>query len=691
MHVGIDLGTTYTSVAYYDSTLGKPVIIKNKYGNTVTPSVVCFNPAEGVQYGDDAKEMQEFGDQNTASFYKREIGNAAWQLKLNGNNYNAEDLSGVFLKNLIEELNSNLTDKITSAVITVPAYFDHPKRMATKRAGQTAGLEVLDIINEPTAAAIAFGLDSSDRYGTYMVYDLGGGTFDVTIVRISSEGLETIGTVGNHHLGGKNWDDALLEYVTDLFNDEFGCDILNEIDSPYDLLVAVEKLKKNLTQKNSDSVTISFNGNRGKYMVTREQFNEMTAHLMDMTEMLCEDLLDECNMSWSQLNGVLLVGGSTRMVMVNDFVRRMSGKEPIHGINVDEAVALGAAIQSEIAYEEKYGKREFIGGKKSEIGIIGGKRIIDATAYALGRVQVSADRSRFINDVMIEKNAQIPCECTKPTLINARACRSGETDIYVLQGSMERPLDNTILEKQVISGIDVQGRTDIILDVTYKYDRSGTVVVEAVQKDNGKRLNVRTELLPDDLSWLDENPDSIKVKGPAQEVEIILALDTSGSMYGVMDKVREAAVQFVNKLDLSYVKVGVLEFESYVHTRLAPVDDYNQILSVLNSLNDGGGTEEPLTKAYSMLSGHDTVRYIVVMTDGDWCNADRAINVANLCRQEGIEIMTMGIGSGVNKAFLDKISTTDDYTIMTDTSSMVSAFSNIGQVIAQKTNGLRDF
>ena len=691
MHVGIDLGTTYTSVAYFDSTLGKPVIIKNKYGNTVTPSVVCFNPAEGVQYGDDAKEMQEFGDQNTASFYKREIGNAAWQLKLNGNNYNAEDLSGIFLKNLIEELNSNLTDKITSAVITVPAYFDHPKRKATERAGQTAGLEVLDIINEPTAAAIAFGLDSSDRYGTYMVYDLGGGTFDVTIVKISASGIETIGTVGNHRLGGKDWDDVLLEYVTDLFNDEFGCDILNEIDSPYDLLVSVEKLKKNLTQKLSDSVTISFNGNKGKYMVTREQFNEMTAHLMDMTEMLCEDLLNECNMSWSQLNGVLLVGGSTRMVMVNDFVRRMSGKEPIHGINVDEAVALGAAIQSEIAYEEKYGKREFIGGKKSEIGIIGGKRIIDATAYALGRVQVSADRSRFINDVMIEKNAQIPCECTKPTLINARGCRNGETDIYVLQGSLERPLDNTILEKQVISGIDVQGKTDIILDVTYKYDRSGIVVVEAVQKDNGKRLNVRTELLPDDLSWLDENPDSIKVKGPAQDVEIILALDTSGSMYGVMDKVRDAAVQFVNKLDLSYVKVGVLEFESYVHTRLAPVDDYNQILSVLNSLNDGGGTEEPLTKAYSMLSGRDAVRYIVVMTDGDWCNADRAINVANLCRQEGIEIMTMGIGSGVNKAFLDKISTTDDYTIMTDTSSMVSAFSNIGQVIAQKTNGLRDF
>lgn len=690
MHVGIDLGTTYTSVAYFDTKLGKPVILKNKYGKTITPSVVCFNPEEGVQYGDDAKEMQEFGDENTASFYKREIGNNAWQVRLNGNNYNAEDLSGIFLKNLIEELNSNLTDKITSAVITVPAYFDHQKRMSTTRAGETAGLEVLDIINEPIAAAIAFGLNSTDRHGTYMVYDLGGGTFDVTIVKVSSAGVETVGTTGDHHLGGKDWDDELLQYVTEQFNDEFGCDILNEIDSPYDLLVSVEKSKKNLTQKNADNITISFNGNKGKYTITREQFNDITAYLMDRTEMLCEELLNECNMSWSQIDGVLLVGGSTRMAMVNDFVRRMSGKEPIHGINVDEAVALGAAIQAEISYKQKY-DCGIIGGKKPEVEILGGKKIVDATAYALGRVQVSADRTRFINDVMIDKNAHIPCQCTKPTLLKAMGCRNGETDIYVLQGSMERPLDNIILEKQVIGGIDTQGRTDIILDVTYKYDRNGIVVVEAVQKDNGKKLDVRTEMLPDDLSWLDENPDSIKVKGPAREVEIILALDTSGSMSGYMDKVRDAAVQFVKKLDLSYVKVGVLEFESYVHTRLTPVNDEGQIMTVLNSLADGGGTEEPLTKAYSLLSGHDTIRYIVVMTDGAWCNADRAINVADMCRKEGIEIMTMGIGYGVNKSFLDKISTTDDYTIMTDTNSMVSAFSNIGQVIAQKTSGLRDF
>ena len=650
MRVGIDLGTTYSTVAYFDNNIQKSVIIKNKYGNNITPSVVGFAKDGTAKYGDDAKELQEFNEGETASFYKREMGNTAFKLKLNDSVYSAEDLSSMFLNLLIADMNEDRpdNDKITEAIITVPAYFNYYQREATKRAGESAGLKVLGIVNEPTAAAIAFGL-TKDRYGTYLVYDLGGGTFDVTVVRIDKNGIETLGTDGDHKLGGKDWDDELLMYVTS-------------------------------------------NGNRGRYTVTREEFNDLTDVLMDRTELLCNDLLNSIKMGWKDIDGVLLVGGSTRMTMVHDFVKRMSGKDPIIGINVDEAVAIGAALETEMfkQAEEKVfsidGKRsndEFaIGGRAiDEVGLsLGGRRVSDVTAHSMGRLQITSDRSRFFNDIMIAKNSAIPTKVTKPSLIKADSLRKGTTEIYVLQGENDRPLDNVILEKQVISGIEYTKNKDVIIDVTYEYTLDGMVLVSAVQKDNNKVLTVHSEALPEDMSWTDLDPDSIQSYGPTDELEIVICLDTSGSMYGSMDKVRDAGLKFIENLDFSYTKVAILEFESYVHQRLGLTDKKQEIKNVLNTLNSGGGTQEPMTKAYQLLSGHDAKRYIVVMTDGEWYGEDTALRYAEMCRQEEIEIIAMGIGNGINKGFLNKLATTD--AILADTQNMVQRFSSIGQAIA---------
>lgn len=693
MRVGIDLGTTYSTVAYFDKNLQKPMIIKNKYGSNITPSVVGFTRDGKAKYGDDAKELQEFNEGDTASFYKREMGNTAFKLKLNDSTYSAEDLSAMFLNALIADMNEDRTehDKITEAIITVPAYFNFYQREATKRAGESAGLKVLGIVNEPTAAAIAFGL-TKDRYGTYLVYDLGGGTFDVTVVRIDKNGIETLGTDGDHKLGGKDWDDELLMYVTDQFNDEYGGNVLDEVDSPYDLLVAVEKLKKDLSNRESASISILSNGNRGRYTVTRDEFNDITEVLMDRTELLCNNLLKSIKMEWTDIDGVLLVGGSTRMTMVHDFVKKMSGKDPIVGINVDEAVAIGAALETEMfnQAEEKVfsiggktSKNEFtIGGRAiDEVGLaLGGRRVSDVTAHSMGRLQITPDRSRFFNDIMIEINSAIPTKVTKPSLIKAGSLRNGETEIYVLQGENDRPLDNVILEKQVIGGIEATKNKDIIIDVTYEYTLDGMVLVSAVQKDNNKMLTVHSETLPEDMSWTDLDPDSIPPIGPANGLEIVMCLDTSGSMYNSMDKVRDAGLEFINNLDFAYTKVAILEFESYVHQRLGLTDKKQEIKNVLNTLNDGGGTQEPMTKAYQLLSGHDAMRYIVVMTDGEWCGADTALMYADKCRQEGIEIIAMGIGSGINKSFLNRLATTD--AILADTHNMVQRFSSIGQAIA---------
>lgn len=691
MRVGIDLGTTYSTIAYYDEQTGKPVVVKNKYGHVGTPSVLCFNEDGTIVYGEEAKELQEFGEANTIAYYKRDMGNKDFCPSFYGKQYDAEKLSGIFLKQFIGDVSNELGTRITEAVITVPAYFDNYQREATIRAGEAAGVKVLRIINEPTAAAIAFGLDRLEGNNTYLVYDLGGGTFDVTIVNISANGIKVIGTDGDHKLGGKDWDDQLANYIADKFNDEYGYNILEESEAFYELLVKCEKAKKELSTKASTFVSVSADGEKAKYIITVDDFNVITESLMEQTRQLCEGLLGRCNMRWSDIDGVLLVGGSTRMKMVHDFVTAMSGKDPIHGVNVDEAVAVGAAIQAQI---DAHANDQFvytIGGKNAGLPTLGAANIIDVTAHALGCLQIRADRSGFKNEIVIPENSQIPCAMTKPTLITPRNCKNGETEVYVLQGSSEYPFETVVLEKHVVSGIELKGKKDTIVNITYHYDKNGTVQVEAVQADTNKTLAVRSEPLPDDISWMGKSLDELESMVVARPVTVAICIDTSGSMSGSLGEAKKAAKKLVSSLDLNITRVALISFETTVHTVLKPTKEKFAINMAIDSLSIGGGTEQPLSMAYNMLQNFESDRYIVVLTDGSWSNSNVALNVSNLCRQEGIEIMAIGIGS-VNEGFLKQISTVDGMDVLTDVHSMVSAFGNIGQEIASRSSiGLRGF
>ena len=688
MKVGIDLGTTYSSVAYFDQNTRKPVVIKNHYGHSGTPSVLCINSNE-TYYGEEAKELQEFGEDNIAAFYKRNMGEETFKLVFDGKSYSAEDLSAIFLKKLVEDAEKQVGQKITDAVITVPAYFDDYKRNATKRAGERAGLNILRTLNEPTAAAIAFGLDKLVGDNTYLVYDLGGGTFDVTLVNISSNGIRVLGTDGDHQLGGKDWDDKLAEYVAGLFLDEFGFNILEEQESLYELLLKCENAKKELSEREQTNISISASGEKGKYTIKIEEFNSITDSLMERTRQLCEELLRKCSLAWSDIDGVLLVGGSTRMSMVRTFVKEMSQKDPVYGVNVDEAVALGAAIQCEIDSHDSE-INYFLGSKSSDMPTLGAANIVDVTAHALGRLQIKADRTSFFNDVMIKENTAIPCSVTKPTLINARSSRNGETDIYVLQGANESPLENTVLRKHVVSGIETNGRNEIIIDVTYHYDRDGIVKIEAVQKDNNKQLNVRCESLPNDLSWMDGSPDAMK--GSAVPVTVVVCIDTSGSMCNCLSEAKKAAKNLVSSLEMSNANVAIVSFETNVRVVLNPTKDLIKINSAIDSLGNGGGTEEPMTTAYALLQNFATEKFIVVLTDGAWNNPEKAKSVAEDCKIDGIEVLAVGIGDSVNESFLREISSMDNMDVLTDISSMVSTFGNIGQEIVNRSStGLRGF
>jgi len=356
--IGIDLGTTFCVVATIDE-MGRPVVLKNSDGKSITPSVIAFTP-DRVAFGDEAKGLQSLGNGNIASFFKNRMGDRSFYLEFNGQRYDATALSGLLLGKLKTDAEAALGKPVSKAVITVPAYFNNFQREATIEAGKLAGLDVLRIINEPTAAAIAYGIDKSREDQTLLVYDLGGGTFDVTLLRVTTGAIQVIATDGDHQLGGKDWDGRIMQHVVNQFQEEFVCDPLADVETLNDLLVQCENAKRMLSDATSARVKIFFDGNKGSYTITRDQFDTMTTDLMERTKTLCNTVLGEAKkswtgteepVSWSDVDGVLLVGGSTRMQQVATAVETMSGKSVIRGINIDEAVAIGAAIQAEIDRE----------------------------------------------------------------------------------------------------------------------------------------------------------------------------------------------------------------------------------------------------------------------------------------------------------------------------------------------------
>ncbi|MEN8217148.1 MAG: Hsp70 family protein [Pseudomonadota bacterium] len=340
--VGIDLGTTNSAIAYINEH-GQPVVIPNELGESITPSVICFKDGEQI-IGDDGKEMQALGMYPVAAFFKRQMGDELFIFHADGVDYSSTELSTLLLKKLKKNAEAHLGQTITDAVITVPAYFRDPERKATIEAGQAAGLNVLQVINEPTAAAVAYGLNKTQKKQRLLIYDLGGGTFDVTLLELEKDHVRVKNSDGDHQLGGKDWDDRIIEYLASKFQDEYGIDPLEDAESLADLLVQAEEAKKRLTSFEKTVISIAHEGKKGKYELDRATFGQITSDLMERTMSMTMRVLEDMRLKPSHIDGVLLVGGSTRMPMVHQFIAKQFGKQPMTGINVDEAVALGAAL-----------------------------------------------------------------------------------------------------------------------------------------------------------------------------------------------------------------------------------------------------------------------------------------------------------------------------------------------------------
>lgn len=568
--IGIDLGTTNSCVSVLEN--GEPVVIANAEGNRTTPSIVAFTKNGERLVGETAKRQAITNPDRTIISIKREMG-MDYNVEIDGKRYTPQEISSMILSKLKADAESYLGQKVTEAVITVPAYFSDAQRQATKDAGKIAGLEVKRIINEPTAAALSYGLDKTDKQQKILVYDLGGGTFDVSILEIGDGVFEVLATNGNNKLGGDDFDEVIMNFIADTFKSENGIDLRKDNMSLQRIKEAAEKAKKELSSTNTTNINLPFitaNADGPLHLnidLTRAKFEALSKHLVEKTIEPLKKAMSDAGLSSSDLDQVILVGGSTRIPAVQEAVKNIIGKEPHKGINPDECVAIGASIQAGV-----------LTGEVKDL------LLLDVTPLSLGIETLNGVFTK-----LIERNTTIPTR--KSQIFTTAADNQTAVDIHVLQGERSMAADNISMGKFQLDGIAPARRGVPQIEVTFDIDSNGIVNVSATDKATGKQQNITitssTNLSEEEIKRKVEEAEKYKAEDEAKK-KLITEKNESETLVYEVEKALEELKNEITDSERDSVK--------------EKIETLKKVLESSNDVSEIEKAKKDLTEAFYPLS-----------------------------------------------------------------------------------------